>query len=765
MKIPFMKEKSVRKPILADENHCTGCSACAELCPKHCIKMEHDCDGFLFPKINFTQCDLYNKGKCGICEKKCPVLNVKTSDNFKEPECYCVKAKDEIRSKASSGGFVPVLENFLSEQNKAFVYGVVWNEDFEAIHVEESDPKLFAKFRGSKYVQSNTSGVYSRVKNRLKENKNVLFVGTPCQIAGLKAYLGNTDISKLITVDLVCHGVSSSKVLRKFLNDNEIKISDVDDIKFRDKKTSWYPSLAISFKDQSSKNFGLQNSFMKGFNPCLLQRKSCGTCPYACVPRQGDFSCGDFWGVNKFHPDFDNRGTSFVLVNSNRAKIYFDLLRGIFEYCELENSAHITEINKTILRPFHTHPGRKHFFSSLNLKTFNELVDNSLVHKYDVGIVGLWFGINYGSILTYYALYVFLRNNGYDAVFLPRPNNLFRQVAKHFDDSNSIAMKFIWSHCNVFINTKRQEDFVFFNRNCDCFVVGSDVVWNYNVVGRANQYCYYLDWAFSNKKKIAYASSCGDLNLGQDKYFAKAAELLKRFDAISVREKNLIELIEKKTGIENVVNAIDPVFLIDKQNYLALFDSSNDNKNALFVYILRLDQGELKKKIIDFVIQDNSIAYVDYNFNPWDPKDELIKEYGVLNYKEKSVEEWLSSLYSSKYYVGDSYHGLCFALIFHIPFLMVFDKKNTTIERIRDLLDFLSLSDRLILEESDLNKINLIIKRDIDWDAIDKKLSEKIIYSKDWFLTHLKEEKIYDVEFNLLEERYLNLYQESVHRE
>ncbi|HAH71053.1 MAG TPA: hypothetical protein DCL74_04900, partial [Succinivibrionaceae bacterium] len=130
------------------------------------------------------------------------------------------------------------------------------------------------------------------------------------------------------------------------------------------------------------------------------------------------------------------------------------------------------------------------------------------------------------------------------------------------------------------------------------------------------------------------------------------------------------------------------------------------------------------------------------------------------DYKEKAVEEWLSSIYYSKYYIGDSYHGLCFALIFHIPFLIVFDRKNSTIERIKDLLDFLSLSDRLIVDESDLNKINLIIKHDIDWDAIDKKISEKIIYSKEWLLTQLEEKKIYDVEFNLLEERYLSLYQD-----
>ena len=243
--------KSNRLPILASRELCTGCSACQNMCPTQCIDMVLDDDGFLVPIVNAEECTLNIKAKCGICELICPITGVaKSHEKAKEhPKCYAIQADDSERRLSSSGGVVPVFAKYiLNKPEGGFVYGAAWNENFEVVHIEVSNEVGLNRIRGSKYIQSNTLDTYKKARKRLKEGHWVLFTGTPCEIAGLNAVLGNVSREKLVTIDLVCHGVASQKVFKKFIEDNNIDTKDLMDIKFRDKRINWIPNISLEYR-------------------------------------------------------------------------------------------------------------------------------------------------------------------------------------------------------------------------------------------------------------------------------------------------------------------------------------------------------------------------------------------------------------------------------------------------------------------------------------------------------------------------------------
>ena len=197
-----------------NKEDCCGCSACLSICPKHAIYMKHDEKGYLYPEIRKDSCV-----NCGLCEKVCPLKDKEKNKKF-EKIAYGVKNKDEHeRAKSSSGGvFVEVAKYILN--NDGVVYGVEMNNDFQVKHGRATTIEDARKFQGSKYVQSDKHSIFCMVQKDLKEGKEVLFTGTPCEVAGLKKYL-RKEYDNLYTLDLICHGVPSSELLNAFLKGKE----------------------------------------------------------------------------------------------------------------------------------------------------------------------------------------------------------------------------------------------------------------------------------------------------------------------------------------------------------------------------------------------------------------------------------------------------------------------------------------------------------------------------------------------------------------
>lgn len=332
---------------IKEKYNCCGCSACVQICPKQCISMTADNEGFLYPQVDSSICI-----DCGLCEKVCPIIN---QNGPREPlAVYAAKnTNEEIRLKSSSGGIFTLLaEQVIAEGG--VVFGVRFNKNWEVIHDYTETSEGLEAFRGSKYVQSVIGDNYIKAKRFLNNGRKVLFSGTPCQIAGLKNFL-RKDYENLLTVEVVCHGVPSPMVWRDYLDYkraeraagkntvssslNELPV--ITGISFRDKTNGWKKygfricyaasKAAENSVSESAKTANCEitpfneNLFMKGFLKNIYLRPSC----YHCAARQGksgaDISIADYWGIQSIHPEIDDdKGTGLVLINTKQGANYFN---------------------------------------------------------------------------------------------------------------------------------------------------------------------------------------------------------------------------------------------------------------------------------------------------------------------------------------------------------------------------------------------------------------------------------------------------------
>lgn len=300
---------------------CCGCSACVHICPKHSIAFKEDCEGFLYPHVDLKTCV-----DCGLCEKVCPVLN--QNDERLPLQTFAAKHRDdEVRMKSSSGGVFTLLAEHILDKG-GVVFGAKFNENWEVIHDYVETKEGLAPFRGSKYVQSNIGNSYKLVEEFLKIGREVMFTGTPCQIAGLKKYL-RKDYKNLLTVDFVCHGVPSPMVWKKYLEEEIDRYKAIlTHINFRDKSTGWKNfSVILNFAKSKSVDFEEkslvmstvfhENPYMEAFMSNLCLRPSCYACPAKSGKSGADVTIGDFWGIDTIRPDIDDdKGVSLILVNN-----------------------------------------------------------------------------------------------------------------------------------------------------------------------------------------------------------------------------------------------------------------------------------------------------------------------------------------------------------------------------------------------------------------------------------------------------------------
>ena len=355
---------------IIDKKNCCGCGACVASCPQKCIQMIEDDEGFLYPKVDESKCI-----KCGICEKVCPIIQY-TNQNQQQPKCVLAYSKDNaIREKSSSGGIFSEIANYILK-NKGVVYGAAVTENLQVEHIRITREEELYQLRGSKYVQSNLKNIFLQIEKDLKNDIEVLFTGTPCQIAGIKKFL-KKEYKNLYTCDIICHGVPSPKVFTIYIKELEKKYaSQVKEIYFRNKDTGWN-NFRIKIVFENGKIYSCEankDPFMKSFLQNANLRPSCYQCNFSTIPRLADITLGDYWGVNIVHPELkDDKGISMITINNDRGERVLQKIKDKIFIEENEDISNFIKFNPCICASVKPHKNRDEFFKDVESLEMEDL--------------------------------------------------------------------------------------------------------------------------------------------------------------------------------------------------------------------------------------------------------------------------------------------------------------------------------------------------------------------------------------------------------
>lgn len=342
---------------------CCGCTACASICAHDAITMKPDALGFLYPEVDKEKCV-----DCGLCEKVCAFNdNYDTSLNLDKPLAYGARHKDmnEVETSRSGAAFI-AISDYILEQG-GVVYGAGYTDHFRVVHKRATTKEERDEFKGSKYVQSDMTGVFRQVKQDLRDGLTVLFSGTPCQTLGLNSYVGKRLRENLFLVDIVCHGVPSPYMWRDYIAYLEKKQgSPIVWVNFRDKQKYGWAAHHETFKFKMG---GGKMSFTYLFYKHIMFRKSCGNCHFTNIKRPSDITIADFWGWEKTNPNFnaDNKGCSLVLLNTEKGRKLFEAVHDRLNTmpAKLEDC-----LQPNMMHPSEIHPRREKFEEEYAKKGF-----------------------------------------------------------------------------------------------------------------------------------------------------------------------------------------------------------------------------------------------------------------------------------------------------------------------------------------------------------------------------------------------------------
>ncbi len=374
---------------ITNPSDCCGCTACASICNHDAITMKPDALGFLYPEVDAEKCI-----NCGLCEKVCSFNdNYDISLNFKEPIAFGARHKniDEVMKSRSGAVFVALSDYVLD--NCGVVYGVGFVDHFRVAHKRAISKVERDEFRGSKYVQSDLTGIFRQVKNDLKSGYKVLFVGTGCQTSGLNSFIGSNLRQNLILVDIVCHGVPSPFYWRDYVDYLEKKFGDLVRVDFRDKhKYGWVAH---------NESFVFANGHVeypkKRFYNSILFRLSCYKCYFCNTKRPSDLTIADFWGWEKQNSsaNIDNKGLSLVLVNTEKGNLLWTQINKDFYFFKAEPYAYL---QPNLRQPTNKHEKRmqfendyvKHGFEYVYNYTYKNPLWNRILSKIYVQILKMF---------------------------------------------------------------------------------------------------------------------------------------------------------------------------------------------------------------------------------------------------------------------------------------------------------------------------------------------------------------------------------------
>ena len=355
-----------------DKSKCVGCSACASICPKKCITMKEDEEGFLYPLVDQQICV-----NCGLCEYACPVYSVHFESRSEYPDAYLgytYGKADRIKS-AAGGAFYTLAKSFI-ELYHGIVFGAVYDENYRVYHGFTDTVKGLRPMQKSKYVQSNPGQTFLMVKEYLEQGRYVLYSGTPCQIYGLKSFLDNLDTDRLFCMDLSCHGVPSPKLLREYLAyQKQNHGAEIVDFRMRDKQIlrgAYAQGFGIAFSDGTHyfQSHG-KDLYGRCFWGEIASRPSCYQCPFKTIWRESDITLGDCWFFDRFiRKEKDDLGVTMMLVHSQKGQ---KLLKQCTELIRYPVDAQkLIQVNGgMVYSSADQHPLREEFFKGLGKAEFS----------------------------------------------------------------------------------------------------------------------------------------------------------------------------------------------------------------------------------------------------------------------------------------------------------------------------------------------------------------------------------------------------------
>ena len=684
---------------------------------------------------------------------------------------YIIQSKDNnLIQKSSSGGMFAQLAKYVLSQN-GIVFGcemVRTEEGFDVRHIYIENEKDLYKLQGSKYVQSNLGNTIKQAKEFLDNGRLVLFSGTPCQIAGLKAFL-KQDYKNLITVDLSCEGTPSLNIFNdyiKYLEKHVIK-NKIIDFKFRSKKYfGWSTSGFVAiYKDKNTIKEKVLPQNTSSYFCCFLNghilQDRCFSCKFTGINRTGDITIADAWGVEKEYPELlkqkfeKNKGVSLILVNSEKGNKIFNIIKNNLIYNNIDIKK-LRKYNHPLRHPSIAKSDRELYLSAYKTGGYEKLEDvfkktlgwkfnyykiknktpkliKNIIklfmnkkEKVDCLLYTMFYHSNYGSLLTAYALQKIIENLGYKT--------------RHINIGNvhGYNKPFIKKYLKLTNKIVTLNDFKKLNKLTEVFILGSDNLINLfqndlSWVARS-----LLNFTQNNKKRIMISGSIGEWdgktqNQEEHDYIKY---LLNRFDYLSTREKHGKQIFKDVFDCEaDWIN--DPVFYLEKQDFIDLTkDVKMDYSNKIMQYVLY--PTEKTQKIIDYYKDNLKNEVVVFEGN------EHVKPFS--KYKNKTVEHWLSAILNSELIITDSFHCVVFSLIFNKKFVCI---KNThATVRFTSIFKRLGINIPLIETVDDLQNYNFSYDKDI----VNKNLNDIRNFAIDKIYEQLLKPKSKHIENKNMEE-------------
>lgn len=379
-----------------NKSRCSGCTACAAVCTHDAITMQADTLGFLYPHVDTNKCI-----ECGLCNKVCAFNEeYDKSLNLNNPIVYGVRHKDsnEVATSQSGAAFVAISDYIL--KNGGIVYGAGYAEHFRVVHKRVTNKEECNELKGSKYVQSDLTGIFRQVKQDLRNGYTVLFTGTPCQTAGLHSFIGKKLRENLLLVDIICHGVPAPYIWRDYLKYLENKHnSRILDVCFRDKRMFGWKSHRESIKFENSQERYSATTYTYVFYKHIMLRHSCGECKYTNLQRPSDITIADFWGYENIVPEItDNKGLSLMLCNTKKGTMLFNNIKDDMTIFPAEIS-HCRQPN--LSKPTKMHPKRMKFESYYKKHGFESAMKRygKLGWRYQVETLYIKMRTFFGNIL------------------------------------------------------------------------------------------------------------------------------------------------------------------------------------------------------------------------------------------------------------------------------------------------------------------------------------------------------------------------------